>query len=80
MSDESEDRDRMIGNALSLILSASRGNHIVHDACLEVDAEITRLRSEKNKLQELAIWMTGCGYDFCQHEYFVKSRHLLSAQ
>lgn len=48
MSEEAEDRDRMIGNALSLILAASRGNHIVHDACLEVDAEIRRLRAEKN--------------------------------
>jgi len=25
-------------------------------------------------LQDLAIWMTGCGYDFCQHEYFCKKR------
>lgn len=29
------------------------------------------------KLQELAIWMTGCGYDFTQHEYFLENRHLL---
>ena len=26
------------------------------------------------KLQDFAIWMTGCGYDFCQHEYFIKCR------
>ncbi len=26
------------------------------------------------RLQNLAIWMTGCGYDFCQHEYFREQR------
>ena len=26
------------------------------------------------ELQDFAIWMTGCGYDFCQHEYFCKKR------
>ena len=36
-------------------------------------------RTEYQKLQELAIWMTGCGYDFTQHDYFVRERHLLSA-
>ena len=25
-------------------------------------------------LKDFAIWMTGCGYDFCQHEYFIKCR------
>ena len=29
------------------------------------------------ELQEFAIWMTGCGYDFCQHEYFCKQRDKL---
>lgn len=29
---------------------------------------------EIEELKELAIWMTGCGYDFCQHEYFCKKR------
>lgn len=27
-----------------------------------------------DELQDFAIWMTGCGYDFCQHEYFCKQR------
>jgi len=27
-----------------------------------------------DELQDFAIWLTGCGYDFCQHEYFVKKR------
>jgi hypothetical protein len=25
-------------------------------------------------LKDFAIWMTGCGYDFCQHKYFCKKR------
>ena len=44
-------------------------------------AEITKLKLEQQymadlteKLQDFAIWMTGCGYDFCQHEYFIKCR------
>jgi len=26
------------------------------------------------ELQDLVIWMTGCGYDFCQHDYFCRKR------
>ena len=29
------------------------------------------------ELQEFAIWMTGCGYDFCQHKYFCEQRDRL---
>ena len=29
------------------------------------------------ELEDFAIWMTGCGYDFCQHPYFVKMRDKL---
>jgi hypothetical protein len=29
-------------------------------------------------LASLAQWMTGCGYDFTQHEYFKKKQHLLA--
>ena len=25
-------------------------------------------------LQDFALWMSGCGYDFCQHDYFRKKR------
>jgi len=32
---------------------------------------------EIEELKELIIWMTGCGYDFTQHEYFVKQRDKL---
>ena len=27
-----------------------------------------------DELRDFAIWMTGCGYEFCQHEYFCKKR------
>ena len=30
------------------------------------------------ELQDLAIWMSGCGYDFTQHEHFLKNKHLLT--
>lgn len=28
-------------------------------------------------LQDFAIWMTGCGYDFAQHDYFFEQRDKL---
>ena len=39
--------------------------------------DLVCLRSENAALKDLVIWMTGCGYDFCQHEYFIKQRELL---
>ena len=35
---------------------------------------IEKQQSEIEALKDFAIWMTGCGYDFCQHEYFIKCR------
>lgn len=32
------------------------------------------------KIQDLAIWMTGCGYDFTQHEHYMKNKHLLTEE
>jgi len=29
------------------------------------------------ELQDFAIWMTGCGYDFTQHDYFCKQHDKL---
>ena len=31
-------------------------------------------QAEIEALKDFAIWMTGCGYDFCQHDYFNKCR------
>lgn len=37
---------------------------------------IKQLR-QYNELKDFAIWMTGCGYDFTQHEHFIKQRDKL---
>jgi hypothetical protein len=39
--------------------------------------EVIELERKVLALQEFAIWMTGCGYDFCQHKYFCEQRDLL---
>ena len=40
----------------------------------EVSDLIISISKERDELQDLVIWMTGCGYDFCQHEYFITQR------
>lgn len=47
----------------------------------EQEHEIVRLKLEWQymydrieQLQDFAIWMTGCGYDFTKHEHFIKCR------
>ena len=32
------------------------------------------------ELEDFCIWMTGCGYDFCQHNYFIEQRDKLLKQ
>lgn len=39
--------------------------------------ETAKLLEENKRLKDLVIWMTGCGYDFCQHEYFINQREKL---
>ena len=39
--------------------------------------EIDRLERKVSDLQDFAIWLTGCGYDFTQHEHFCKERDRL---
>lgn len=44
------------------------------------EAISTRFDEYQKKIDDLkdfAIWMTGCGYDFCQHEYFLEQRDIL---
>jgi hypothetical protein len=36
--------------------------------------EFLNQQAEIEALKDFAIWMTGCGYDFCQHQYFIKCR------
>ena len=40
----------------------------------KLEQENIGLREEVKRLKDFAIWMTGCGYDFTQHEYFRKER------
>lgn len=40
----------------------------------KLKAELEAVKEENEELKDFAIWMTGCGYDFCQHEYFCKKR------
>jgi len=47
------------------------------DRIEELEAENEALRETKGGLQSFCIWLTGCGYDFCQHDYFIKQRDTL---
>ena len=39
---------------------------------------VIALRAKYAELQDFALWMTGCSYDFPQHDYFIRARHLLA--
>ena len=45
-----------------------------HEVPAEVAGLLQAVSEERDELKDFAIWMTGCGYDFCQHEYFCKKR------
>ena len=38
---------------------------------------IEKLEARVMDLQDFCIWLTGCGYDFTQHKYFIKQRDRL---
>ena len=40
---------------------------------------IAELEAKLAQAQELAIWMTGCGYDFKQHPYYIKEMDKMTA-
>lgn len=50
----------------------------IGDHAYEVDEPVSDLiimiSKERDALKDLAIWMTGCGYDFRQHKYFCEKR------
>ena len=46
-------------------------------AFAEKDKRIAELEAQVNDLKAFAIWMTGCGYDFTQHQYFIDQRDKL---
>jgi hypothetical protein len=45
--------------------------------CVDEIKEVQGLVEKVAELQDFAIWMTGCGYDFCQHDHFIKMRDKL---
>ena len=59
--------DLCLGTAQAQILSAFA----------EKDKRIAELEAQVNDLKAFAIWMTGCGYDFTQHQYFIDQRDKL---
>jgi len=44
---------------------------------LDLSKKLNDAADTIEELQDLVIWMTGCGYDFCQHDYFCKKRDKL---
>lgn len=46
-------------------------------AVKDLSNKLLAAAEEIEKLRDFAIWLTGCGYDFCQHEYYVKKRNEL---
>lgn len=48
-------------------------NNITHD----LSDKLNNAANTIEALQDFVIWMTGCGYDFCQHDYFIKQRDSL---
>ena len=43
----------------------------------EISDKLSEAAQAIDELRDFMIWMTGCGYDFCQHEYFCKTRDKL---
>lgn len=41
---------------------------------------LQELERDFEKLQTLALWMTGCGYDFTQHPYYMDNKYLLTGE
>jgi len=35
-----------------------------------ISSKLNKAATVIDELQDLVVWMTGCGYDFCQHKYF----------
>ena len=44
------------------------------DVAKDLSAKLRNAAQAIDDLRDFALWMTGCGYDFCQHEYFIKKR------
>lgn len=53
----------------------------IDNKSFKIDDKIANLilliSKERDELKDFAIWMTGCGYNFCQHKYFFSKRNKL---
>ena len=61
------------GSRTLRIVAIERQNTIHH-----LRRELVELTSSFTALQDLAVWMTGCGYDFEEHPYYLKAQHLIT--
>ena len=50
---------------------------VVHTMLPKVKELIDQQAQEIEQLKEFAVWMSGCGYDFTQHDYFISCRDSL---
>lgn len=67
-------REQLLLMAQKLQLCGDSGHAgLIRSYVKECDQQADRIA----ELQEFAIWMTGCGYDFTKHEYFNKCRDKL---
>lgn len=48
------------------------------DRAEKAEAALRKMDAKMKALQELAIWMTGCEYDFTQHAYYMDNKHLFT--
>ena len=44
------------------------------DIAQDIASKLNNAAYMINELRDFIIWMTGCDYDFCQHDYFCKKR------
>lgn len=42
-----------------------------------LENKLDNIQAENEQLKDFCIWLTGCGYDFCKHDYFIEMRDKL---
>ena len=71
-----------LADELENITTYKEAEHDIFSDKEKLTKAATMLRQQQAEIEALkdfAIWMTGCGYDFCQHDYFIKCRNELLA-
>jgi len=63
------DRLRKAANAIFIAVE--------EDVAKDISEMLLGAANEIDELKDFAIWMTGCGYEFTQHEYFCEQRDKL---